>query len=206
MPRTVSAARRKLLRSNVVTAQCVIASSVSQETSSDAFKEKRFLDQLRVILSDVTIDRNAVSDQLKHSRTQCETLQTNNIQLNMKLGAAKANLQRMTSQYNACNNKLSKALAECSAVGAKYDQLQLELAEQVNIVRAKDAECARLSKEIGQTTKERDAALKRIYSVDAQKDEAEQKLLKLRLDSENSFSRITKTIPRHQHVQYAATR
>lgn len=45
----------------------------AQETSCEAFKEKRFLDQLKVILNDVTVERNAVSEQLKHYRTQVST-------------------------------------------------------------------------------------------------------------------------------------
>lgn len=138
------------------------------------------MDQLRIILSDVTIERNTVADQLKHTRAQCDTLQTNNVQLNLKLGAVKANLQRMTSQYNVCNTKLSKALTECTEMSAKFDQLQIDLVQQTNIVREKDTECLRFSKEIVQVTKERDAALKRAYNIDAQKDEVEQKLQKFR--------------------------
>lgn len=41
-----------------------------QETSSEAFKEKRCLDQLKVILNDVTAEKNAIAEQLKHSRKQ----------------------------------------------------------------------------------------------------------------------------------------
>lgn len=128
----------------------------------------------------MTIERNTVSDQLKYTRAQCDSLQTYNVQLNLKLGAVKANLQRMTTQYNVCNTKLSKALAECTEMSAKFDQLQIDLVQQASIVREKDTECLRFAKEIVQVTKERDTALKRAYNIDAQKDELEQQLRKLR--------------------------
>lgn len=128
----------------------------------------------------MTIERNSICDQLKRSQNHCESLQTNNVQMNLKLGALKANLQRMTSQYNICNTKLFKSLNECNEINAKFDQMQVDLAKQMSIMKEKDVECLKLSKEIMQATKERDAALKRIYNIDAQKDEMEQKLIKLR--------------------------
>lgn len=42
----------------------------SQEASTDAFKEKRALDQLRVTFNEVSNEKNALSEQLKYYSTQ----------------------------------------------------------------------------------------------------------------------------------------
>lgn len=41
-----------------------------QETTTEAFKEKREFDQLKIRYSDVTNERNAANDQLKHYQSQ----------------------------------------------------------------------------------------------------------------------------------------
>lgn len=102
-----------------------------------------------------------------HSSRQCETLQTNNIQLNLKLGAIKATSMRMTTQYNITNGKLVKALADLNEVTAQCDQLQIELTKKSNVEKTKDAEMARMSRENATLLKERDAAKKYGQSVEA---------------------------------------
>lgn len=44
-----------------------------QETSTEAFKEKRAFDQLKIQFDDVTNERNAANDQLKHFQSQVYT-------------------------------------------------------------------------------------------------------------------------------------
>lgn len=48
--------------------------SILQEASSEAFKEKRALDQMRVTLNDVTSERNSLSEQLKFFQSQVMSL------------------------------------------------------------------------------------------------------------------------------------
>lgn len=42
----------------------------SQEASTEVFKEKRALDQMRVTLNDVTAERNSLSEELKLLQSQ----------------------------------------------------------------------------------------------------------------------------------------
>lgn len=111
---------------------------------------------------------------------QCEHLQTNNIQLNLKLGAMKATSMRLTTQYNITNGKLSKALADLSDVTVQCDQLQIELANKMNVEKTKDAEIARISKENATLMKERDAAKKYGQNVDAKMADLTTKNTKMR--------------------------
>lgn len=107
-------------------------------------------------------------------------LQMNNAQLNLKLGATKANLLRVTSQHNVCIGKLSKAISECNDLSVKCDQLQIELMQQTNLAKAKESEIVKISKEIVQLTKEKDAAQKRTFNAEQQKTEIEKKSVDLR--------------------------
>lgn len=98
----------------------------------------------------------------------------------MKVGAIKANLLRMTSQYNVCNGKLTKALSDLDETTSKCDQLQIDLLHQQNVAKQRDAELARLARENGQMMKTRDAVQKRIQTLETEKAELSKEVTKLR--------------------------
>lgn len=100
--------------------------------------------------------------------------------MNLKIGAVKANLLRVTSQYNLCNGKLTKTLAEMEESVAKCDQLQIDLVHQQNVAKQRDAELVRLAKENAHVMKTRDAVQKRIQTLDADKFELTKEVTKLR--------------------------
>lgn len=100
--------------------------------------------------------------------------------MNLKIGASKANLLRMTSQYNVCNGKLSKAVADLNEITTKYDQLQIDLTQQQNLVKQKDADATRLTKQNLQLMKTRDTTQKRVQCLEAEKIELVQDVTKLR--------------------------
>lgn len=114
---------------------------------------------------------------------QNETLQANNVQLNMKIGAIKANLIRVTSQYNMCNGKLTKALTDLEETASKCDQLQIDLIHQQNVAKQRDAELIRLAKENAQIMKSRDVMQKRIQSLEAERSDLTKEVTKLRLQN-----------------------
>lgn len=109
-----------------------------------------------------------------------ETLQANNIQLNLKIGAIKANLLRMTSQYNVTNAKLTKTLTDLDEITTKCDQLQIDLTQQQNIHKQKDSDLMRLTKENAQLMKNRDFIQKRIQILESEKAELGKEITKLR--------------------------
>lgn len=175
-----------------------------QETSSEAFKEKRLLDQIKIILNEVTAERNGLTEQVKHYKdhvrllgvskkkknaiikviwsfsTQCEALQTNNVQLNLKIGAVKANLLKMTTQYNVCNGKLNKIQSDVDDYSSECDKLQIELNQKINLIKLKDTENNRLLKENTQLLKFRDVIQKRVILIDAERAELTKEVLKLK--------------------------
>lgn len=67
---------------------------------------------------------------------------------------------RLTTQFNLCNGKLTKALADLADATVQCDQLQIELTKKLNLEKTKDAEIARLTKENVTLVKERDVAKK----------------------------------------------
>lgn len=87
---------------------------------------------------------------------------------------------RLTTQYNICNGKLIKALADLNDVTVQCDQLQIELTKKMNVEKTKDAEIVRISKENATLLKERDAAKKYGQNVDAKNVELMTKNTKMR--------------------------
>lgn len=102
------------------------------------------------------------------------------MQLNLKVGAIKANLLRMTSQYNVCNGKLTKALSDLDETASKCDQLQIDLLHQQNVAKQREAELIRLARDNAQMMKTRDAVQKRIQTLEAEKTELTKEVTKLR--------------------------
>lgn len=111
---------------------------------------------------------------------QSEAFQANNVQLNLKIGAIKANLLRMTSQYNVCNGKLTKTLNDLEETTSKCDQLQIEQLHQQSVAKQREAELVRLARENAQIMKNRDAVQKRIQNLESEKNELTKQVTKLR--------------------------
>lgn len=86
----------------------------------------------------------------------------------------------MTSQYNVCNGKLSKAVADLNEITSKYDQLQIDLTQQQNLLKQKDIDMGKLAKQSAQLMKNRDATQKRIQCLETEKTELVQVVTKLR--------------------------
>lgn len=117
---------------------------------------------------------------MNETLSQVETLQANNVQLNLKIGAIKANLLRMTSQYNVTNTKLTKTLNDLDEMTTKCDQFQIDLTQQQNILKQKDTEIIRITKDYWQLIKSRDVIRKRIQVLEAEKSELGIEITKLR--------------------------
>lgn len=100
--------------------------------------------------------------------------------MNLKIGAIKASLIRMTSQFNMTNAKLTKVTSDFEEITSKCDQLQIDLTQQQNIQKQKDCELNRLTKENGQLMKSRDVIQKRIQMLDSEKIELGKEVMKLR--------------------------
>lgn len=125
-------------------------------------------------------------------RLQCEQLQTNNVQLNLKIGAVKANLLRMTSQYNITNGKLIKAQNDLNEVTIKCDQLQIELTQQTSLVKQKEGEMIRWQKDSVQLKKCRDVTEKRAQVAEAEKAALAEKVTKLKWVWMQEYNKISR--------------
>lgn len=102
------------------------------------------------------------------------------MQLNLKVGAIKANLLRVTTQYNVNNGKLTKVLGDLEETTSKCDQLQIELLRSCSLAKQREAELMRLARENAQLMKNRDMVQKRIQNFEADKTELAKEVTKLR--------------------------
>lgn len=86
----------------------------------------------------------------------------------------------MTTQYNVCNGKLTKALSDLEETTSKCDQLQIELLRSCSLSKQREAELARLARENAQLMKNRDVIQKRIQMLETEKSELGKDVTKLR--------------------------
>lgn len=86
----------------------------------------------------------------------------------------------MTSQYNVTNTKLTKALNDLDEITTKCDQFQIDLTQQQNILKQKDAEIFRITKDNSQLIKSRDVIRKRIQVLEAEKSDLGIEITQLR--------------------------
>lgn len=91
--------------------------------------------------------------------------------LNLKIGATKANLEKMSTQFNLTNSKLMKTQSEVDSMISRCDKLQIELNQQSNLLKLKENECALLAKENALGAKCRESLLKKVTSLEGARDE-----------------------------------
>lgn len=86
----------------------------------------------------------------------------------------------MTSQYNITHTKLTKTLTDLDEMTTKCDQVQIDLMQQQNILKQKDTEIIRFTKDNLQLIKSRDIIRKRIQVLETDKSELGIEITKLR--------------------------
>lgn len=86
----------------------------------------------------------------------------------------------MTSQYNITHTKLTKTLTDLDEMTTKCDQVQIDLMQQQNILKQKDTEIIRITKDNLQLIKSRDIIRKRIQVLETDKSELGIEITKLR--------------------------
>lgn len=151
-----------------------------QDTSSEAFKEKRILDQLRIDLSEVTSLKSAAAEEARHYKSQSESLHSTNLQLNLKLMACKSQLESITNLQAVTTAKFVKASNDLEEVLATRGKIHMELGQSNNLLKLKESECVRLLKENNQFVKNRDILQKKLMLLEVIKGDLQLEVLKFK--------------------------
>lgn len=98
----------------------------------------------------------------------------------MKIGAAKANLEKQITQNNLMNGKLVKAQADIETLTSQSDKLQIELNQESTMLKLKEVDFSRVLKENGQIAKNRESLQKKLVIVETEKADLIKQVAKLR--------------------------
>lgn len=107
------------------------------ETSSEAFKDKRLVETLRAELLEVTADRDQKLDELSHFKTKSDSSHKSSIQHNLQIAALKSNIERLSTQITVQSMKLSKLTGEFENLTHVKEKLLHDLGVKSNILKVR---------------------------------------------------------------------
>lgn len=102
------------------------------------------------------------------------------MQLNLKLVATKASLEKVTEQQTQTGAKLLKTSSDLEAVSHSRNKMKIELSQNNNLLKLKDSECNRLLKENSQSIKYREVLQKKMMNLESVKGDLIQEVLKFK--------------------------
>lgn len=153
---------------------------IFQETASDAFKDKRLIEQLKNDIGQMTSEKETFVEDIQCFRIQNESLMANNAQLKFKNSAVKTNLEKINNLQTLTQAKYLKATAEYEALLVTKDKIQLELDQLKNLLKLKESDSNALSKENAKLTKENAGCHKRIMTLENVKGDQHSEITRLR--------------------------
>lgn len=151
-----------------------------QETASDAFKDKRFIEQLKNDIGQLTTEKETFVEDIQCYRMQNESLLANNAQLKFKNSAVKTNLEKVNNLQTLTQAKYLKATAEYETLLITKDKIQLELDQLKNLLKLKESDSNALAKENAKMTKENAGCHKRIMALESIKGDQHGEITRLR--------------------------
>lgn len=100
--------------------------------------------------------------------------------MNLKIGAAKANLEKHATLNHVLSGKFAKAQADIDALTAQIDKLQMELNQESTLLKLKEVDFNRVSKENVQILKSRETIQKKFLAAEMEKAALSKDVAKLR--------------------------
>lgn len=92
-------------------------------------------------------------------------------QLNYKLASTSVKLEDKTNALNATTTKLTKATADLELIIQHRDKIQIELAKINNLLKLKESDSNRLSKDNAKLMKEKETIYRRLGAAENGKSE-----------------------------------
>ncbi|KAL1376627.1 hypothetical protein pipiens_004341 [Culex pipiens pipiens] len=153
---------------------------VLDETSNEAFRDKRMLENLQVQHAEVTSELAIKTDEAKHFKTQAEASHKTTVQQNMQMAAIRTTLERLTTSNNLLQVKLAKAQGDFENMVQLKEKVTNELNTKVNILKLKEDENNKFRLENAKLTKSKELLQKKILTIETSKCTVDQEVSKLK--------------------------
>lgn len=153
---------------------------VLDETSNEAFRDKRMLENLQVQHAEVTSELAIKTDEAKHFKAQAEASHKTTVQQNMQMAAIRTTLERLTTSNNLLQVKLAKAQGDFENMVQLKEKVTNELNTKVNILKLKEDENNKFRLENAKLTKSKELLQKKILTIETSKCTVDQEVSKLK--------------------------
>lgn len=150
------------------------------ETSSEAVKEKRTLENLRQQLDEVTQEKNSKSEEAKHYKWQAEMHHKSTVQQNLQIVAVRSSLERLSTQHTLTVSKLTKYSAEVEHLQLLREKLSHELNQKSNLLKLREDENNKYRLDTGKLIKSREMLMKKLMTCEMNRSMSDQEVVKLK--------------------------
>ncbi|XP_059610275.1 cilia- and flagella-associated protein 58-like [Phlebotomus argentipes] len=150
------------------------------ETSSEAFKEKRLLENLRTELQDVAAERDLYAEEAKTFKTKYNVIHKTTLQHNLQMAAIKSNVERLSTQNTVQSMKIAKLSGEYDNIVHVRDKLSHDLNVKGNILKLKEDENNKFRVETAKLVKSKELLMRKMMTAGVSKVIWEQEGLKLK--------------------------
>uniref|UniRef100_A0A1B0DBT4 Cilia- and flagella-associated protein 58 central coiled coil domain-containing protein n=1 Tax=Phlebotomus papatasi TaxID=29031 RepID=A0A1B0DBT4_PHLPP len=166
------------------------------ETSSEAFKEKRLLENMKIELQEVAAERDQYAEEARVFKTKFNAIHKTTLQHNLQMAAIKSNVERLSTQNTVQSMKIAKLSGEYDNIVHVRDKLSHDLSVKGNILKLKEDENNKFRVETAKLVKSKELLMRKIMSAGVTKVISDQEILKLKKIIENlekEFDLLKKT-------------
>ncbi|KXJ78445.1 hypothetical protein RP20_CCG004591 [Aedes albopictus] len=153
---------------------------VLDESSNDAFRDKRMLENLQVQHAEVVADLAQKTDEALHFKQLAEASHKTTVQQGMQMAAIRTTLERLTTSNNLLQVKLAKAQGDFENMVQLKEKVTNELNTKVNILKLKEDENNKFRLENAKLTKSKELLQKKIVAIETAKSTFEHEVAKLK--------------------------
>uniref|UniRef100_A0A1B0CMA9 Putative myosin class ii heavy chain n=1 Tax=Lutzomyia longipalpis TaxID=7200 RepID=A0A1B0CMA9_LUTLO len=166
------------------------------ETSSEAFKEKRLLESMKTELQDVAAERDQYAEEAKQFKTKYNAIHKTTMQHNLQMAAVKSNVERLSTQNTVQSMKIAKLSGEYDNIVHVRDKLSHDLNIKGNILKLKEDENNKYRVETAKLVKSKELLMRKLMSSSVSKVISEQEISRLKktiANWEKEFDLLKKT-------------
>ncbi|XP_053698512.1 cilia- and flagella-associated protein 58-like [Sabethes cyaneus] len=151
---------------------------VLDETSNEAFRDKRMLENLHAQHAEVTAELATKIDEAQRFKAQAEASHKTTVQQGMQMAAIRTTLERLTTSNNLLQVKLAKAQGDFENMVQLKEKVTNELNTKVNILKLKEDENNKFRLENAKLTKSKELLQKKILTIETAKSTLDQEVTK----------------------------
>jgi chromosome segregation ATPase len=151
-----------------------------EESSTGAFKEKRFLESVQSQLAEMTTKYETELEDSNRFKALADQHHHATVQLSLQLAAVRTNLDKLTAQHNLTSLKLAKVNTDLENMTQLKEKITNQLNTKTNILKLKEDENHKFRLESAKLIKSKEMLMKKMMSVEQLKSGLENEVTKLK--------------------------